>query len=233
MRDLRQLYDLQLLDLEVDSRKEALARVDGSLVESQELLEAREMWKSLSQELAGLERQQRDQEGELQSLRSKLVQEEAKLYGGSVKNPRELAGLQAEVQSLKAQVGQWEDKILDIMAGLEDLVERERLQRASLQGMEVAWAEEEARLRAERESLLAEIDDLEKRRIKLASLVEGDILGLYERLRRTGQGRGVARVEGGICQGCRVNIPLHDILRSRSGNDLVRCSNCGRILFVT
>ncbi len=232
MPDLRQLYDLQTLDLEVDARKEALGRVESSLSEPSELEGAREAWTASAKELAEAERGQRDLELELQSLRSKHTQEEAKLYGGSVKNSRELAGLQAEVTSLATMVRELEDKLLEIMSSLEELRRRESEQRAVLKDKEDQWTEEKGTLLKEQEALQSVLMSLSEQRSAAARTIEGSLLALYERLRQGRQGKGVARVEGGTCGGCRVHLPLNDIQRSRSGRDLVRCSNCGRILYV-
>ena len=40
-----------------------------------------------------------------------------------------------------------------------------------------------------------------------------------------------ARVEQGICRGCRISLPTTDLQQARSGK-LVQCSSCGRILFL-
>ena len=232
MPDLRQLYELQTLDLEVDGRKDALARLESSMVEPAELGEARRIWTAAAEDLAKTEREQRDLELETQSLRSKLTQEEAKLYGGTVTNARELAGLQAEVKSLAAQVRERDDKLLDMMTSLELLRSNENEQRLALKELEDKWSAEKAKLLKEQEALQSAIGSLDEQRSAMAKSVEGGLLGLYERLRQSRQGKGVARVEGGTCGGCRVHLPLSDIQRSRSGRDLVRCSNCGRILYV-
>jgi predicted nucleic acid-binding Zn-ribbon protein len=55
-------------------------------------------------------------------------------------------------------------------------------------------------------------------------------LQLYENLRLKRQGRAVARVERGTCQGCRIGLPTHLVQRVRTGAMLVQCPTCERIL---
>jgi predicted nucleic acid-binding Zn-ribbon protein len=55
-------------------------------------------------------------------------------------------------------------------------------------------------------------------------------LSLYEGLRSTRQGRGVALMERGACQGCRITLPTHLVQRLRAGGQLVQCPSCERIL---
>ena len=60
--------------------------------------------------------------------------------------------------------------------------------------------------------------------------MDASSLGLYENLRRVKQGRGVARIERGTCQGCRLSLPTHLVQRVRTGGLLVQCPSCERIL---
>ena len=46
-------------------------------------------------------------------------------------------------------------------------------------------------------------------------------------------GRAVSKVVQGRCQGCRISISMSDQQRARMGNELARCSNCGRILYLS
>ena len=55
-------------------------------------------------------------------------------------------------------------------------------------------------------------------------------LGVYESLRTLKQGRAVARIEQGACQGCRISLPTHVVQRARGGTVLVHCPSCERIL---
>ena len=45
--------------------------------------------------------------------------------------------------------------------------------------------------------------------------------------------RAVARVLQHSCQGCRVTIPTSEEQRARLSSELVFCSSCGRILYVS
>ncbi|HEU4488534.1 MAG TPA: hypothetical protein VFS38_04545, partial [Actinomycetota bacterium] len=54
-------------------------------------------------------------ESEISSLEQKLQREQERLYSGQVSNPRELAGLQAEVEMLIRRRGALEDELLEVM----------------------------------------------------------------------------------------------------------------------
>jgi predicted nucleic acid-binding Zn-ribbon protein len=47
------------------------------------------------------------------------------------------------------------------------------------------------------------------------------------------QGRAVAKVERGMCGGCRISLPMTVLQKARSGLDVVQCVSCERILYVS
>jgi predicted nucleic acid-binding Zn-ribbon protein len=66
---------------------------------------------------------------------------------------------------------------------------------------------------------------------KISSLresLDGECLRRFDRLRK--QGMAVAKLESGVCGGCRLNIPQGEILRMRKAEEPPACPNCGRFL---
>ena len=55
---------------------------------------------------------------------------------------------------------------------------------------------------------------------------------MYESLLKTRDGSAVAKVERGMCQGCRLTLPTLELQRARSSEGIARCGSCGRILYV-
>lgn len=232
MIDPRQLYALQTIDLALDANREALARVEAALGDSQELLEAGAELEARQRHLADAQARQRDLEWEVEGLRDKVSLDEKKLYSGSVRNPRELSGIQADVRSIQERLRQREDVLLDIMSEVEVAQQAWAEQKALVERLDEEWRGEQARLRGEGEALGADLARLDEERQAEASQVDPGAMDLYQRLRQTKQGRGVSKVEGGMCQGCRVNLPMSELNRARAGRELVQCGNCGRILYV-
>ena len=83
---------------------------------------------------------------------------------------------------------------------------------------------------SEMERLKTTLADLKAKRQRLAGEIDSEAFEFYQSLRK-GKGIAVARVEQGICRGCRISLPTTDLQQARSGN-LVPCSSCGRILFL-
>jgi len=229
----RQLYHIQEHDLALDARREALATIAAQLGETDSLRQAREALDQARQELARLEQAQHQAEWEADDLRGRLATAEENLYSGRVRNPKELLGLQEEAQSLRSRLSKQEDRLLEIMLQAEAAREAAARCQRHLQEEEARWQREQERLLGEKAALEAEVAALEAERHALEEGVAGEVLELYARLRATRQGRAVARVEGGMCQGCRIVLPTHQWQQARLGVELVQCTSCGRILYVS
>ena len=229
----RQLYELQEVDLEIEAKGEALAGVESRLGEREALDEARAALSQERERLAELERSQRLGEGEVEDLRQKTSLLEGKLYSGSVRNPKELTSLQEQVEHLKKRGRGQEDALLDIMTDVEAVQQRVNSKSRELERMEKSWREEQNSLSREQAELRAALATLEQRRKELIVRIDSASLELYQTLRVKRQGRAVAKVERGMCQGCRIVLPMTELQRARMGEEIVQCSSCERILYVS
>jgi predicted nucleic acid-binding Zn-ribbon protein len=184
-------------------------------------------------QLDEIERDQNRLEGEIELLTQKTAREEGRLFSGSVSNPRELGSLQAEVESLKRRASGLEDQLLEVMVlrdGASEAVERLEKERAAAAEDSAALTTRVAELSGEIESALLEHHG---RRAELASRLPEALLRLYEQLRESKHGVGVAALVGSTCQGCHTKLPAREVERLRSERGLQRCDNCRRILVVT
>ncbi len=229
----RQLYELQEVDLEIDVKRETLSEAMGRLGESEVLDQARLSLAGDEERLAELERSQRELEREVEDLRAKATASEEKLYGGTVKNPKELASLQEQVVNLQRKMRERDDKTLDIMAEVDTLQQKVSLKRGEVAKIEEDWRAEQASLSQQQAELGAALATLEQKGKDLAGKLDASSLELYQALRRKRQGRAVAKVEQGMCQGCRIALPMSELQRARLGQELVQCSSCERILYVS
>lgn len=226
----RQLYQLQEVDLETESKEQALARLTGQLGDSQAVLKARAELGMTEKRLDELKHQQRSVEWDVDDLVAKLRDLEQKLYGGKIKSPKELTGLQTESEAFKAKRSQLEDKILEIMDRAETTGKEIAERTHELQRMETEWRQQQQQLALEIESVKTAIGHLKRDRGLLMAHLDPQIFELYQQVRRQ-KGTAVAKVEQGICRGCRISLAVTDLQRVKSGG-VTQCSSCGRILFL-
>ena len=227
---VKQLYRLQDVDLKIESEEQAQARIASQLGESRAVVRAKDELKEKQQHLEELGRQQHSAEWELEDLVNKLTAAEGKLYAGRIKDPKELASLQREVEALRGRRSHLEDAALEVMdevelatAGVTTLINE-------LKALEAEWHSQQQQLSADMERLKVELADLKQKRQLLSAEIDPQAMELYQGLKKQ-KGQVVARVEQGICCGCRISLPTTELQRAR-GDSLVQCSSCGRILFL-
>ncbi len=226
----RQLYQLQEVDLEIESDEKTLNGVVGRLGDNRVILEAQGRLTSAEQQLDELRRRQRTAEQETEDLVVKLTTAEGQLYSGRIQNPKELASLQHEVELFKAKRSRLDDGVLAVMDEVERAENDVAAANTALQKLEAAWNQEQQKLTAEAAKLRSKLTDLTQKRQSLLAGIDTPVVGVYDKLRKQ-KGQAVARVEQGVCRGCRISLPSSDLQQVRSGN-LVYCSSCGRILFL-
>jgi predicted nucleic acid-binding Zn-ribbon protein len=226
----RQLFELQEVDLQAEAREKTVRQMTAELGESEVLRRARDDLAEEQKRFDGLTAEQRSLEWEIEDISSKQGNFERDLYSGRIRVPKELTNLQQEVTALKARRTQLEDRSLVLMEQIESSRSSVSRLKADLQTVETAWRARQDTLTqgidSERQALLG----LARRQGELGAGIDGQALQTYRNLRRQ-KGVAVARVEQGICRGCRISLPSSELQRARGGS-LVQCSSCGRILYL-
>ncbi len=226
----KQLFQLQEVDLELESTEQAIRQVTGQLGESEAMVKAKNKLAAEHQHLDELRHQQRSLEWETDDLTSKLSMVEEKLYSGQTRNPKELTNLQQEADMMKANRNQLEDKVLGVMDQVEHAAKSLAVIENEFKVLETEWRNQQQQLSANLERLKTALSNLQQKRQQQAKEIESEVIGIYQELKRQ-RGTAVARVEQGICRGCRISLPVTELQRARSGS-LVRCSSCVRILYL-
>ncbi len=226
----RQLYQLQEFDLEIESDERVLEQVTSQIGESRAVVKAKAQLESEQQRLEELKHQQHTAEWEIDDISNKIAAAEEKLFSGQVKNPKELSSLQQDVDMLKTRRGQLEEKALGVIEQVEQSEAAVAGINAELKTMTADWQRQQKQLAEEMARLKSVLSDFKQKWQRLAQEIEPETVEFYQQLRER-KGTAVARVEQGICRGCRISLPTTDLQRAR-GNNLVQCSSCGRILFL-
>jgi predicted nucleic acid-binding Zn-ribbon protein len=226
------LYRLQGLDSGADAKRRRLAEVEAMLGESETLQQARRAVESAQALVQKWTQRQRNLEFENQGILDENSRSEQVLYGGTVKNPKELADLQAKVGELRRRRQKLEDSLLEAMIEREETEAARARAQEHLDDTEARWSAQQADLMTEREALQGELVKIERARTNLLPSIEASDLTTYEALRRRKGGLAVAYVRDGACSGCGVAIPPSLEWQLRQGG-WACCSNCERIVVRT
>ena len=224
---------LQETDLALDKARARLRDVEAQTGEGEELIAARVVVAERQEVLKQLRSQLHDAEWSVEDARGKAGGVEQKLYGGTIRNPKELSDLNDDLSSLKTQVAKREDSLLGLLVEMEEAEKQLESARSALAETDAVWQREQASLLGEKARLEPEIAALETRRENQLPAVDAESMRLYQLLRDRHRGQAVAGVERGMCQGCRIALPMSLVQKARSGGGLVQCVSCERILLVT
>ena len=225
-----QLYKLQQFDIELQKNQQLTNEINHQLNENSALVAAQSEITSQKQQLLDTERRRKDTDWELENLQEKIKHLGNKLYGGTVKNPKELVNLKHESENLKKKLGTKEDELLDLMSQVEEMEAGVKASTKELEGLQQEWQQKQETLTQTKTKTAAELASLDENRKELAQQIGSGTLNIYEQIKLT-KGQAVARVEQGRCQGCHISLPTNQWRKAKAG-DLVRCSSCNRILYV-
>ena len=167
----KQLYQLQELDLEIESNEQALSQKSSQLGDRQVLDRVQAGLAAGQQQLDELRHQQHSSEWEIDDLTDKIKAVEEQLYGGRISNPKELSGLQHEVNILKTRRDQLETQALEIMEQADLAATGVATTSNELKQLEDDWHHQQQQLSAEIEQLNGKLSELkDKRNSMLAGL---------------------------------------------------------------
>ncbi|PFG74237.1 zinc ribbon domain-containing protein [Tepidiforma thermophila] len=222
---------LQEIDDEVAGLEAAIADIDVRLAHSETLAAAEAAFAEADARYQDLRRAQRALEADVAALDAKIAPEEKRLYDGSVRNPKELTAIQHELELLKAQRSQLEDRLLAVMEEFEAADAARRAAEAALAAARREREQEVAALESRRRQLTSSLEASVARRSEQAARIHPASLRLYDEIRRR-RGSAVARIQGGTCSRCRVAIPESVRRKAFDPATLAQCPNCERILFI-
>jgi uncharacterized protein len=230
MTRTKNLADLQSVDLRRDEALSILKRVTAAMKDDAGLPHAEAAVGAAERKLHDIDRHLRLLELERQALKERVTGEERKLYGGTVKSPKELQGFEREVSVLKRQLAELDDTALEQMLARDEAVEELGRARAALAATGQQAAADNETFAREKVKLTAIVRRLDLERSQLQAGISPADLDLYERLRQSKSGRAVSQLQGESCGTCGMELPRHTRDEIRSPDSLVFCTGCGRIV---
>jgi uncharacterized protein len=221
---LQQLFALQ----EIDSAVDVLRHRRSHLPEAQALAATNAAIAKLEAEALSLTAtrdtfaaQEHTLEVDDASLTKKLTSLQIQLAKSIM--PKEAEALQHEIESVKSQRSNLEDRELELLDAIEPI--------ETLPLSEQAEAESAAFIAAQA-ALDAEVAAAGERRGAAAAVIDTDAVARYEKLRSHFGGIALARIDHGTCLGCNMKISTKELeaIKAAPPDAEVNCDECGRLL---
>ncbi len=226
------LYRLQQLDSQLDRAHARLDEIRLALEDAQELHQAEAQQDKANKDLQAAQKALRKTEDIVKDQRIKIETTEAALYGGKVRNPKELQDLQNEAAALKRYLTVLEDRELEAMQSEEEAISAEHAAQVTLELTQARFAARAQTLRDEQARIRSEIPNLEDERLAAASSISPNEISLYENLRKQRRGLAVSLVKNKACSSCGATLNAALLDNALNSAQIARCDGCGRILYV-
>jgi len=231
MSESFKLHRLQQIDSHLDQIRARLRAIETILSDDTSIKIAQTKFEETSKLHEDAKKAVRKAEENVKSNKVKFEQTEAALYGGKVRNPKELQDLQNESEALKRFRGVLDDRLLDAMIALEEVEASLSVASTELEDTRGRITQQNQALVAEKADLTSNLSRLESEREAASrSILPGD-LGMYEQLRKLKRGVAVATVADNTCAACGSTLSSAQLHAAKSPNQLTRCESCGRILY--
>jgi uncharacterized protein len=183
------------------------------------------------QKVKELESRRKDLELEVQS-KKQLIEKYANQQLQTRKN-EEYRALAHEIEMCKEAIIKIEDQEIELMEQGE-AAQKEAANATRLAAEAKKLVDDQiAQLSSREQNLKKELADFEANREELASAVDESARDRYERLVKSKGDNVVVGVQHGVCGGCHMRLPAQIIVSCQAQQELVSCTNCGRILYYT
>ena len=227
--DLELLLDLQEIDDELGELErskiylpEMIQKLEGDIANLENEIE--ESKNTIQESL----KEQKALELEIDSDKQQLENYQRQMR--TIKTNKEYDALTAEIDSKKIEISEKEERVLTLMATIDECQEKETELSSRLEGVKNGNSEQLKHLNEQSSSLQAKIDNRLEKRNKIAGNIKRQVIGIYERVRKGKGGLVVVPIRKKACGGCFKQIPPQRIQEIRRGDRIFSCDSCGRIL---
>lgn len=225
------VWDLQSIDKQMKTLKQEKQIVSSDNIRAlwQQITENKKLLDEMQQQLIKLHNKCQAQESDLVTLQEHGRQLGEMLYGGSVTQAKELEKIQYQHNSFQLEVQRMEESLLTDMENCELLQDKIKKQKDNIRKLNEEHSRQQQELARYVANMETEYQDLHNRYEKLKQDIPIAHYNEYVRLSRV-KSIAVAKLEKGICSGCRVCIPTSHIIKD--SDEILYCENCGRMLII-
>jgi predicted nucleic acid-binding Zn-ribbon protein len=196
--------------------EESLARERGELQQQEKLLDDTKK-----------KRVQKEQE---LALNEDKVQK-ARQHLNAVKTNKEYQAALKEIELIQQGNVKIEEEILTIMEEAERLVSQKASGEARFSSKAKESEEDKRVLESQLAACAREIEEHERLKSTFTSQIQPELLDLYYKIRQKRPELTVVAVENSCCMGCHMNIPPQLFNEIKTGQKIITCPHCNRILF--
>lgn len=229
-QNLSPLIELQKLDLRIMEITEQRRKIPERLhaVEAP-LRDAKQSLQETSVAIDALVKERRSHEKDVEAQDAHTDKMRARL--SELKTNKEYQAHLFELQMANKKKSDIEDKVLACMEKIEQLQQTAKEAQDKVRVVEQAFTKEKQVLEELEQKLSGELVELESQQRDRSANVEPGLLARYTKLKAARKDQALAAIKGGMCSGCRLQIPPQLIAEVKRSQDLHTCPYCHRMLY--
>ena len=224
-------FQLQKIDLKIDAIQKRLSEIIRLRNDNARLKSLTLIFSDKTSILEELRKTNISTEEDALKRKMKIEQSEASLYSGTIKNPKELQDLQAEIKSLKSALSTLEDLQLQQMLDIESAEAVALAAKTEVESCESQLQVQFSSLIAEEKTALLDLEKISQERQVVVEQLNTTDLTTYNTLRKNKNGHAVSQVEEGSCSVCGQTLTPSEFQIARSPSQMAFCPSCNRLLY--
>lgn len=224
---LREFQEILTKRVEIEREVEDIPK---ALVAQEELLSRlRKTYAEKHEAFVNAENLVKDLRGQL--VEAEASREAAEKQMDSISTQREYEALNKEIRDATDKEHQLRKDLQKEERNLAEVEEAMRRDESMIKLQEDEIGEKSTRINSEKDKKVGDIARLKAEETRVAGGIEKDVIFKFERIIRSKQGKGIVPVKGYVCNGCHMILPAQFVNEVRSGNKIIFCPYCSRILF--
>ena len=163
---------------------------------------------------------------DVEQVVTRIEKDEKRMASGTA-SPKELEQMQHELASLNKRRSE-----LEVMVRVDGIDDRIKSLSVERDQFKLKMAELDAQKTKELTDIAEAVSSANGQRADIAAKISAEVVELYEKIKKTGDGIGAARLIEGKCDGCHLSINAVELskIKEMAADEIVRCEECRRIL---
>lgn len=227
---MKSLIELQSVDLLMDSCLKEISFIENEINDNSRLVAIQTKINQLQKNIDILNKALNQLNISIETNNSKILSLETRLYGGEITNNKQSEATAIEIDLLKSQTTEYEEKSLQCIIKLEPYENELKNTSLIFESAKTEKNDSKKHLQIKLENLYSKRNTLQQEQSYLLKTVDKAYLEKYLVIRKR-KPNAVGLTEKGICSACNVKLPTGELNLLKQSSTISYCKTCGAIIF--
>ena len=227
---MKSLIELQSVDLLMDSCLKEISFIENEINDNSRLVAIQTKINQLQKNIDILNKALNQLNISIETNNNKILSLETRLYGGEITNNKQSEATPIEIDLLKSQTTEYEEKSLQCIIKLEPYENELKNTSLIFESAKTEKNDSKKHLQIKLENLYSKRNTLQQEQSYLLKTVDKAYLEKYLVIRKR-KPNAVGLTEKGICSACNVKLPTGELNLLKQSSTITYCKTCGAIIF--